>query len=272
MDTSHSALEKFLARLLRRSTLGAEEQQAILSLSHRTVQVQPRADIVSPGETVGHACLVAKGLVARFDQMRDGKRQIAAFHIPGDMCDLHSVVAPTAAWGMAALTAGTVLFIPHTELRKLATTYPHIAMAFWRDGTVDSSVLAKWVGNLGRQDARARLAHLLCEMGTRFELAGLGSRSCFVLDATQEQLADALGLTAVHVNRTMQGLRRDGLVTTRSHTVEVSDWSRLVQAADFDPVYLLIDSPPPPATNGISSHSGIFQKREVAAHAGQSAT
>ena len=228
---AHPALQKFLARLLRRSTLAEKEQQAVLGLAYRTVQVRAHTDIISPGETVRHATLIAKGLVARIDQMRDGKRQIVAFHPPGDMCDLHSVVAPTAALGMSAIAAGTVLEIPHAQLRELAGAYPQIAMAFWREAVVDASILAKWLGNLGRQDARARLAHLLCEMGVRLENVGLGSRTCFVLGTTQEQLADALGLTAVHVNRTMQVLRQEGLITTRSHRVEVADWDRLADAA-----------------------------------------
>lgn len=243
MNVGHPAIQKFVARLLRRSTLSRDEVQALLQLPCRVAQPQAHADIVYPGKKVGDSCLVAKGLVARFDQMRDGKRQIAAFHIAGDMCDLHSVVAPTAGWGITALSPTTVLFVPHVELRRLAITYPNIALAFWRDTTADALVLAKWVGNLGRQEARARLAHLLCEMGVRLELAGLGSRSSFILDATQEQLADALGLTAVHVNRTMQVLRRDGLVVTRNRTVEVADWQRLAAVAEFDASYLLLDLP-----------------------------
>jgi CRP-like cAMP-binding protein len=237
------ALQRFLERLLTRSALSAEEQQAVLNLQFRTVQYRPRADIVSPGQTVAHSCLVSKGLVGRFDEMRDGKRQIVAFHIPGDMADLHSVVAPTAAWGLAALTPTTALNISHSQLRSLATAYPNLATAFWRDCVADGSILAKWVGNLGRQDARARLAHLLCEMGMRFESAGLGTRTCFIFDATQEQLADALGLTAVHVNRTMQALRRENLIVTRSHTIEVTDWNGLAGAADFEPAYLLMQLP-----------------------------
>ena len=241
MPSTYSAMQKFLERLLSRSTLGPAEQQAILNLPYKVVQVRARTDIVSPGETVSNACLVAKGLIARFDQMRDGRRQIVAFHIAGDMCDLHSVVAPTAAWGMAALNGSTVLHVPHSDLRNIAIDFPGIALAFWRDGTVDASILAKWVGNLGRQDARARVAHVLCEVGIRMECGGLAvDRTCFVLEATQEQLADAVGLTAVHVNRTMQALRRDGLIESRGHTVEVKDWRRLAETAEFDPAYLLL--------------------------------
>ena len=244
MTTAHSALQRFVTRLLLRSSLSIAEQDAILRLACRPAQIPPRHEIVSPGKTVEHACLVSKGLAARFDQMRGGQRQITAFHIVGDMCDLHSVVAPTPAWGIVALTATNVLFVPHAGLREIACTHPAIAMAFWRDGTVDASILAKWIGNIGRQDARARLAHLICEFGIRSELAGIGSRTSFALDATQEQLADALGLTSVHVNRTLQRLRSEGVVSTRGHAVDVLDWDRLADIAEFDPTYLLVNQRP----------------------------
>jgi CRP-like cAMP-binding protein len=242
MAGTDSPLQRFLSRLTKRSALGPAEREAIANLPYKMLQVRPRTDIVSPGETVSNACLVGKGTVARFDQMRDGRRQIVAVHFAGDMCDLHSVVAPTAAWGMAALTPCTVLHIPHSALRRLAVEFPSLALAFWRDATVDSCILAKWAGNLGRQEARARVAHLLCEVGMRLEAIGLTpSRTLFELDLTQEQLGDAVGLTAVHVNRTLQALRRDGLIETRGHVVEVRDWRGLAEAAEFDPDYLLLD-------------------------------
>ena len=233
-------MQRFVTKLLLRSQLSGEEQEAILRLNCRATQVRARTDIVSPGETVDHACLVAQGLVARFDQMLDGDRQITSFYIPGDMADLHSVVSPAAAWGITALSPATVVRVPHKELLEVARAYSAIMLAFWRDTVADGSVLAKWVGNLGRQDARARLAHVLCEIGIRMELAGLGTRTAFELDATQDQLADALGLTAVHVNRTLQRLRAERAVMTRGHVVEVLDWPRLADIAEFDPDFLLL--------------------------------
>lgn len=265
MTASHPALERFVERLLRRSVLTGEEQRAILELPFKVLNVSPRTDIISPGETVDHACLVGKGMVARFDQMRDGRRQIVALHVPGDMCDLHSVVAPTAAWGMAALTHSTVLHVPHKDLRRLALTHPTVALAFWRDGTADASILAKWVGNLGRHDARARVAHVLCELGTRLEAAGLSiSRTCFTLDITQEQLADTVGLTSVHVNRTMQALRRMGLIATSGRTVNVKDWDGLAETAEFDPDYLLFDDHAKWATHPPASAARPFDPSATA--------
>lgn len=241
MPSNQSALSRFLSRLLSRSVLGNEEQRAILSLTSHATQVRANYDIVSPGDRLDHACLNAHGLAARYDQMADGKRQLTSFYIDGDMCDLHSVVCPTAAWGLIALTTTTVLHVPHCELCRLVETYPAIALAFWRDGTADASILAKWVGNVGRRDARARMAHVLCEMGIRMERAGLGKRDAFWLDVSQQNLADALGLTAVHVNRTLQMLRSEGFIRTQSRTIFIDNWARLSDLAEFDPAYLLLD-------------------------------
>lgn len=242
--SNYTPLSRFLDRLLRRSRLGEVEQEAILNLRSHAFQVDAHRSIVSPGEEVSYACLVADGIAARYDQMRDGRRQFTAIHVPGDMCDLHSVVAPVAGWGIEALSTTTVLHIPHSDLRALTTSYPAIALAFWRDTTADASLLAKWVANLGRKSALARMAHLLCELGVRMEQAGLGTRTQYPLQVTQEQLADALGLTPVHVNRTLQTLRAGGLVRMQQRIVYVADWDGLAQQAEFDPGFLLIDRPP----------------------------
>ena len=239
--SNHKPMSLFVDRLLRRSPLAEADWQAILNLKSHASQVQAHRDIVKPGEEVSHATLVVDGLVARYDQMGDGRRQITAFHLAGDMCDLHSAVAPVAGWGLVALTTTTILHVPHIDLRALVESRPAVALAFWRDTTADASILAKWVGNVGRRDARSRIAHLLCELGLRMEQAGLGSRTCYPLHATQEQLADALGLTAVHVNRTLQTLRAEGLATIEHRTVHIGDWQRLTEAAEFDDVYLLVE-------------------------------
>ena len=245
MTSNHSAMSRFLARLISRSSLNREERDAILRLSFHTEQKRPNFDIVTPGETVSHACLVAHGLAARYDQMADGKRQNTAFYWPGDMCDLHSVVCPTAGWGIVALTTTTILKVPHQELCDIANKYPAIAMAFWRDGTVDASILAKWVGNLGRRDARARIAHLLCECGLRMEEIGLGTRTCFNLDVSQQQLGDSTGLTPVHVNRTLQALRGEKIISSAGRMVHVDDWKRLSEIAEFNSDYLLFGAANP---------------------------
>lgn len=237
---SLNALRKFLDRLLSRSALNAEERRAILSLPTSSRKVRVNHEIVSPGQTVSEACLIARGIAARFDQMADGKRQITALHLEGDMCDLHSVVCPTAAWGIIALSDAEILNIPHDELRRVAAKFPRLALAFWRDVTTDASILAKWIGNLGRRNARARVSHLLCEIGMRMEASGLARRDLFPLNISQSALADALGLTVVHVNRTLQGLRSEGLIQTTDRFVTIADFDRLASVAEFNPDYLIL--------------------------------
>lgn len=187
------AVQLFLERLVRRSVLDVEEREAILSLPVETQKVGANRDFVGYGQRTDHACLVADGLAVRFAQTATGDRQIIAFHIPGDMADLHSVVAPEATSALQALTRTTILRIPHEALRVLAEHYPAIAQAFWRDAIVDVGVIAQSLVNLGRRDAAGRLAHLFCEMSLRYGQIGQSAEGCYVFPATQAHIADAAG-------------------------------------------------------------------------------
>ena len=241
--TDRTALAAFVRRLDRHSTFSAEERDALLALPGRMVRSPRRRDLVMPGKTVVHSILAVEGLLGRFDLMRNGGRQITAIHLPGDMSDLHSVPAPTTGWGVTTLTSAVTFRIPHEDLRRLTVRHPNVAMAFWRDTTLDASILAKWVASIGRRNALARLAHFVCEMALRSEWAERGDRRSFRLELTQEQIGDALGLTAVHVNRTFGLLRAQGLAATRGRSLDVLDWERLVEVAEFDPAFLLGPEP-----------------------------
>lgn len=269
-EVANFAIRLFLERLMRRSALTLEEQSAILKLDGSQHRYAAHADIVSPGEHVESACLVARGLVGRYDQRLDGQRQVTSFYIPGDMCDLHSVVAPKASWSITAVTAATVIRIPHRLLRDLCVRFPSIALAFWRDGTVDASIFAKWVGNLGRKSARERITHLLCEMGLRLEAAGLGTRASFELPVTQSQLGDATGLTPVHVNRTLQEIRSKGLLSFSQGRVEIPNWAAFTAIAEFDPAYLMLSGPPQRivSTDGGGERAEILRKEQTKAGSG----
>jgi len=231
-------MNAFLEMLLLHSRLSSTERKALLDLPGRLARIGNREDIVSPGQIVEHACLIARGLVARFDQMRDGHRQTTALHVAGEMCDLHSVVQLKASWSITALADVSVVFVPHKHIWDAALRHPNLAIAFWREGVAQSSILAKWVGNLGRKNATARVAHLICEMALRAEAAKLGTRTDFDLPMTQEQLADATGITAVHVNRTLQLLRCDAGLTFKRPRVGIADWNKLTALAEFDPEFL----------------------------------
>ena len=239
MPTSNRAdLQRFLDRLNSRSVLTEEEQQAVLNLPSRSEHVVANRDFVPMGKRVDEACLVAAGMVGRFGQTRDGKRQIMAFHLPGDMADLHSVVQPTAPSALQALSIATIVRVPHIALRAAAARYPALAEAFWRDCMLDASILAQWVVNVGRRDAKMRIAHLLCETAVRLHVAPAAGEIIFPFPVTQAQLADATGLTAVHVNRMLQSMRREGLVEVSTRGVRVASWDALAAAGEFEPSYL----------------------------------
>lgn len=241
---SHSRLgdlRLFVDRLTARSVLSAEEQQAILALPTHAIHLARKQDFAHINEETAYACLIASGMVGRFGQTSNGVRQITAFHIPGDMVDLHSAVRPVGIGGLNALCQTTILRVPHAAIRALAARYPAIAEAFWRDCMLDAAVLMQWVVNVGRRDARTRLAHILCEMAIRSGKDREVLRE-YAFPVTQEQLGDAAALTPVHVNRSLKTLR--DLVTVRSGVVRIHDWAGLAGVGEFDDSYLIADTAP----------------------------
>jgi CRP-like cAMP-binding protein len=239
--SSSPNLQLFLDRLTTRSVLSDEERQAILGLPTRASQVNANRDFVRIGERVDHCCLIVEGVMGRFGQTSEGARQITALHVRGDVADLHSVVRPVGTSAIQALSTTTVLRISHADLRKVAARFPAVAEAFWRDCMVDAAVLSQWVVNVGRRDAKTRMAHLLCEMAVRTG----GDRTPqlnYSFPVTQSHLADMTGLTSVHVNRTLKLLREDGLVDVRARAVQIFDWDRLKALGEFDADYLDADT------------------------------
>ncbi|AMK26287.1 Crp/Fnr family transcriptional regulator [Sphingobium sp. TKS] len=242
--TASTNLQPFLERLSLRSVLTDQERRAILGLPGRARQVRANHDFVALGERVDHVSLIVAGLVGRFEQNGEGARQITAIHVPGDMADLHSVVQPRATSALQALSVATILQIPHAALRSATARYPAIAEILWRDCMADAAILSQWIVNVGRRDAKARIAHLLCELAFRLGApVGHGSFS-FPFQVTQMQLADATGLTSVHVNRVLKSLREGGLAEVGRLEVTVRDWDRLRAAGEFNPNYLQADIKP----------------------------
>jgi CRP-like cAMP-binding protein len=162
------------------------------------------------------------------------------------MGDFYSLMMPRVEWALQALSAPvTLLKVAHGDLLALARARPAVAEAFWRDCVADGAIMTQWVVSLGRRDARARTAHLFCELGVRMEKAGLGTRTAFSLPAIQTQLADTLGMTPVHMNRIIGGLRADRLLLIQGREVSVPDWDGLAEAGGFDAGYLQMDDPVP---------------------------
>ena len=143
---------------------------------------------------------------------------------------------------MEALTLAKIATLSHATLRQLIDTYPRIGQALWRDTAADAAISHEWLVSMGRRSAYQRMAHLLCELKTRLEAVGKVSDGCFAWPMTQAEVGDALGLSAVHVNRMLQQLRSEGLIATKGEEVRVLDWPRLRKAGEFSPHYLSMAS------------------------------
>lgn len=237
MNDSLGALELWVDRLGRRTRLGSPEVESLLALAHRRESIAKGRDLVRQGEAVEAACLVASGTIGRFKQNRDGLRQLAAIYIKGDMSDLHSVVMPISATELTALQDSVVLRIDHHGLRELACRSPLVAEAFWRDTTVDANIATERVFALGRLSALSRIAHLLSELSVRHE--AIGDDPCaFPLHMSQVHIAEATGLTSVHVNRMFRELRERGLVEVTRLGAVIHDRAQLAKIGQFSPDYL----------------------------------
>jgi CRP-like cAMP-binding protein len=231
-------LQPFVDQLINRSRLNETEQRAVLELPSDELQVSANRDIVRLDQTVDHVSVVVKGVVARFGQTADGERQITALHIAGDAPDLHTVVVPDDTVPLQALTTTTILRVPHAALRAVAARYPAVAEAFWRHTSVDAAITAKWVLNVGRHDAQTRIAHLLCEMAVRCKANVGRGEVTFPFPLTQTQLGDCIGMTPVHVNRSLKKLAAAGIVTLAGRTARIPDWERLFERGEFEAGYL----------------------------------
>ena len=171
--------------------------------------------------------------------LRDGSRQIISFHVPTEFVDLQNALLGIADDSVQSANRTEAALIPRSALMELATARPALRVAMWIETLLDASIFREWVVNVGRRDSRSRIAHLLCELGTRLKSIGNGAEDGhFEFPLTQEQLADATGLTSVHTNRTLQGLRRDGLIYLNSGSLRILDWEGLREAGDFDELYL----------------------------------
>ena len=229
-----------IRRLKIFADLSEDEERRLTDLCSDVRQTPAKQDIICEGERPKHVHLVLRGWAARYKVLPDGARQIVAFLIPGDFCDLHFTVLEQMDHSIVALSPCTVAYIDTREIDRLTLESSRIARALWWSTLVDEGVLRTWVVNNGRRDAYERIAHILCEMHARMKMIGLVADERLDLPLTQEELADATSLTPVHTNRTLQRLRAEGLIDLKSHVLTIKDLKGLQRAAGFDPSYLHI--------------------------------
>lgn len=234
----NEALTGLIRKLERLTDLNDEDRQRLLTLPYRRERVAAGTYLVREGSDVTHCCLLVEGFACRHKTTSDGGRQIVSFHMRGDILDIQHLLLSKADHNVEAITDAVVAWIPIEELRRLAWERPSIGEGLWRDTLIDASIFREWVLNVGRRDAKARIAHMLCEFVARAQAVGLGSPDHFWLPMTQEQIADATGLTTVHVNRMLRALSDEGVIARDKREVQIMDWDRMRAAADFDAAYL----------------------------------
>ena len=245
MSQAPPALAKYIAKIERRGPVPEAARAALLALPARVRQFATYQDIVREGDRPEESCFVDSGLVSRYRTLRSGARQILSFHIPGDVIDLQSALIVVADHGIRTHMPTTIVAIPHADILRIAAEHPVVGRAFWFDTLIDAAVFREWTVNVGRRSTRERTAHLLLEFATRFHDAGLFPKESFELPISQNDLADALGITSVHMNRTMQWLRGERLIRTHMRTVWIENWPAMVELAGFDRLYLHPEGPRP---------------------------
>ncbi len=241
-ENSKSALEPLLRKLGYWQKLDADDRAALLALPHTVKRLEQHHYIIRDRDKAAFSCVLLSGFAVRHKIVGGGYRQICAIHMKGEMVDLQNSILGTADHSVQMLTAGQIAMIPREEIVRIAYERPAIGRAMWYDTLVDGSIFREWIANVGRRDARARVAHLLCEFALRLKVAGLGGEEGYQLPMTQEQLGDATGLTSVHINRTIKQLEAEGLIDRVSpRSITIGDWKKLADVGDFDSHYLQLD-------------------------------
>ena len=238
MATPREAIDTLTRKLQRIAQLSPSDLDRLYKLPIRMERVPRSRLLVREGKQPEHCCLLVSGFAARYKEAANGLRQIVSFHLSGDLLDIQHLLLEKADHSVEAITDAEIGWVPKSELIDLAMERPAIGKALWRDSLIDGSIFREWVLNVGRRDGKTRIAHMLCEFVARCEAAGLGAAEGFVLPMTQEQIADAVGLTAVHVNRCLRALDGDRVVVRNGAQFRVIDWHRLSTIGDFDPAYL----------------------------------
>lgn len=240
MTSQVRPLQNLVQQLELYSELTPADRQAVFDLPHRLRHLDPGSYLIREGDRPQSACVLVTGYAIRQKVTGDGSRQILAVCIPGDAVDLQNMFLDVSDHAVQTLTQCKVADVPREALQDLVLHRPAIGTAIIQLSLVEASILREWVVNVGRRDARQRIAHILCEFAVRLESRGLTNGPGFELPMTQEQLADATGLTSVHVNRVLKGLEADGLISRRRRHIHFDDWRALQDAGDFSRRYLHI--------------------------------
>jgi CRP-like cAMP-binding protein len=243
-----------IAPLIRKlesfTPLTEDEKRGLTEAVSAVRRFPPREDLVREGEQVAGVKLILEGLACRYKVLPDGRRQIIAYLVPGDLCDVRVFFLRRMDHAIAALCPVETAVIAHEPIQELMDRHPRLTRALWWSTLVEESVTREWIVNVGQRTAFERLAHLFCEIFARLQAVGLAHDNRCELPLTQIELADTLALSAVHVNRTLMEMRRARLVTFQNRQLVIHDFAALQATAGFNPSYLHLDGEAAAPRNG----------------------
>lgn len=237
-------IDVHLKKLRARDDVSRAEEQAIRGLISQIIEVPEDRTVVRHGEPLHHSLLLLDGWLARAKDLPSGQRQIAELHVAGDFADLHGFTLKHLDHDVISMSRCRLAIIPHDRLVAITERFPHLTRVYWFSTNLDAAIHREWTLSLGRRSALSRMAHLFCELSVRLGLVGLVENDSYDFPLTQVELGECLGLTAVHVNRTLQELRRMGLVEIQNRRLSILDHKALRAIAEFDPAYLYLEKRP----------------------------
>lgn len=238
MLVEQNPLHLLVRRIDAHFPLTSDDRAAILDLPYKLRKLEAQAYTMREGDRPDGCAVLLSGFAFRHKVTGEGARQILSIHIPGEALDFQNMFLGESDHNVQMLTRGLVAEIPRGPLEELVLSNENVGRAAQIYTLVEASIFREWTLNIGRRDARSRIAHLLCEFAYRLTARGVNPQGLYELPMTQEQLADCTGLTSVHVNRVLQALQREGLIQRERRMVQFVSWERMQDVADFNPRYL----------------------------------
>ncbi|GGB69139.1 Crp/Fnr family transcriptional regulator [Blastomonas aquatica] len=229
---------RFIKKLQGLAQLTANDKAALLDATSAPRAYAARQDLIREGDEPGPMFVVLEGWVCRYKILPTGTRQILAFLMPGDACDLHIKLLAEMDHSIQAITPSLVATVSRDRMNAMLDGHPNIAKAMYSAQLVDEGILRAWIVSMGRRSSTERVAHLICELYLRARSIGLTGEGHFDLPLSQLVLADALGMTAVHINRVLKELRLSGAMALNRGSVTILDPVKLIHVAGFDENYL----------------------------------
>lgn len=228
----------FVTKMSGLAALDGAEKTMLADVCDPTRVYPPRHDLIREGDKPGAVFVMLEGWACRYKLLPEGGRQIMAFLMPGDFCDMHVAVLDEMDHTIATITKARVVSVPRATMEHLVDATPSLSQAFWRAQLIDEATLRAWIVSMGRRGSVERVAHLMCELYVRAHTIGLATGDRLVFPLTQIVLADALGLTPVHINRVLRKLRTEGVIELGRGMLTICDPNKLARIAGFQDNYL----------------------------------